>query len=174
MLKARELVSVDEKREAASLVAQFTDKLNYIDELKFHRIDIHLMSILQDTLAKSRVKKAAVRALLVILSAAVIYGQNAVMITVQLRETTGIKTIFGLLKEAIEGEIRDEKTQKIAWSLISLLLKLIFVMSFSKIGITRMLESENILILRKLFEKATAEKQSKVLYLTYRVYSFFS
>ena len=37
-----------------------------------------------------------------------------------------------------------------------------------------MLDNENMHVLKRVLEKATAEKQNKVLYLTFRVFSWYS
>ena len=76
-------------------------------------------------------KKAAVRALLVLYSAVVLYGADASHNANCMREPEGLITLFSLLREATEGSIRDEADQKIDWLLIRLILKLLFVLCFN-------------------------------------------
>ena len=61
-----------------------------------------------------------------------IYGKQAVTGVVMLREVAGIQTVFNLLREAIEGNIRSEEDHQLDWLLVGLLLKLIYVMNFNE------------------------------------------
>ena len=53
-------------------------------------------------------KKAAVRALLVLYSVVVLFGSDTDHNTNYVREPKGLITLFSLLREATEGSIRDE------------------------------------------------------------------
>jgi hypothetical protein len=48
-----------------------------------------------------------------------------------MREPEGLVTLFSLLREATEGVIRDEVDQKLDWLLITLTMKLLFVLCFN-------------------------------------------
>ena len=91
-----------------------------------------LVNILQNEHGRSEVKKAAVRSLIVIYSVAMLYGREALTSVTLLRELAGIQTVFTLLREALDGNIRTESDHKMDWLLVTLLLKLIYVMCFNE------------------------------------------
>ena len=91
-----------------------------------------LVNILQDGNGRSEVKKAAVRSLIVIYSVAMLYGREALTSVSLLKELPGIQTVFTLLREAMDGNIRTEADHKLDWLLVTLLLKLIYVMCFNE------------------------------------------
>ena len=58
--------------------------------------------------------------------------------------------------------------------MISLLLKLIYVLSFNDRTLKKMMIDENILLLVKTYNRATQEKRKGVTFMTLRVLSFLS
>ena len=58
--------------------------------------------------------------------------------------------------------------------MISLLLKLIYVLSFNDRTLKKMMIDENILLLVKIYNRATQEKRKGVIFMTLRVLSFLS
>ena len=94
--------------EAATILPQFSDTLANFQQLRQVRAEHLLVNILQSEQGKSEVKKAAVRSLIVIYSVAMLYGRDALTSVSLLKELPGIQTVFTLLREALEGNIRTE------------------------------------------------------------------
>ena len=82
-------VDVNDKREAVTLLSMFTETLDWLLTLKEQEVERSLMTILESDQAKSNVKRAAVRSLLVIYSVAIIYGKDAFTSASYLRELPG-------------------------------------------------------------------------------------
>lgn len=79
MLQAKPpTVDVNEKREAVTMLAQFTDSLAFLRVLRENNTEANLISIIQDGDARSEAKKAAVRALLIIHSASIMFGADGI------------------------------------------------------------------------------------------------
>ena len=117
------------------------------------------MKILQDGAALAEVKKASVRALLILYSVAVIYGLEGATITAELHEHSGLQTIFALMREAVDGRIRSESDHQIEWQLIALLIKLLYVLCFNKQTQNRMMQEENITVLFQVLQQAIDNKR---------------
>ena len=117
-------------------------------------------------------KRAAIRSLLVLYSAAIIYGLDAITGTALLRESPGIQTLFSLLRDAIQGNIRNSD-DKIDWVFIALLMKLLYVLCFSNKILNRMLVDENVKVLGQAMEKIIEEKRKDLMFLSFRLISFF-
>ena len=75
MLQSRApIVDVNKKKEAITLLAQFTENLSHLRALREAQTEGNLLMVLQDGQAKANVKRAAVRSFLIIYSAAIIFG----------------------------------------------------------------------------------------------------
>lgn len=119
-------------------------------------------------------KKAALRALLVLYSVGVLYGYQATASIYALREPEGVETLFTLLREAVQGTIRDESNQQLDWQMVILVMKLIYVVCFNEQALQKILNDENIAILARVIDKSGQEKQKDVTFVWFRLFSFFS
>ena len=82
--------------------------------------------------------------------------------------------MFNLLREAIEGNIRSEEDHQLDWLLVALLLKLIYIMNFNETTLKKLMVDENMQVISKVLECAIEYKQSDMIYLSFRIISFFS
>ena len=78
------------------------------------------------------------------------------------------------MREALEGNIRNEEDHLLDWLLIGLLLKLIFVLDFSERTQKRIMVDENLRLISRVMEKSIDAKRLDIQYLSFRVISFFS
>ena len=101
-------VDVNLKAEAVTMLAQFSDTVDYVKILNSFSCEKLLISILRNEEARSRVRKATLRALTVLHSVWVIFGLHVSTSIYALREPEGLDTLFILLRESTEGTIRNE------------------------------------------------------------------
>ena len=71
-------VGVNEKKEAITMLSQFTNTMEYLRALREALVEKNLIDILCDGEARAGVKKAAVRALIIMHSSALVFGLEGI------------------------------------------------------------------------------------------------